>query len=136
MRAFEVLAKRQGRSTNAEIIISITSSLEGLEAAVTAQNARIAYLGHERAELVLQRITPFDVRTAIGKSKKVIRLPDGVRDGVTEAVNRSIAEGGKFRSMNSWCLDVLVWWINNQREANALLVACINLDKERTQVRA
>jgi len=133
--AIEALGTLHGRSANSEIVFALKSSLEGRQEVTTDINSRMAYLGPERAALTLQQVVRLEARAAIGTSKKVARLPDGVRDGITDMVERSVAEGGNLRSMNSWCLDALVWWINNQRESHALLQACVELDQERAQVR-
>lgn len=67
-------------------------------------------------------------RGRLGRTLTVIRLPDGIRFRVAEAVAQSVAAGGPIRSMNSWFIDAMIWWINNQNETYALFSACVDLD--------
>jgi len=132
IQAMEELGKRNGRSANSEAVRAATASLEGRHEAITSINVLKAYLGPERTAAALQEITPYVLATAYGTSKKVIRLPDGVRDGISDAVDRSVAiNDRKFPSMNAWFLDALIWWLNNQQELPALLKVCVELDRER-----
>lgn len=134
IRAIEEMGKRQGRSANAEIARAAAASLSGRQEAVITQKALVAYLGPERSDQALQQIMLFNLAESKGRSKKVIRLPDGIRAGIADVVEQSIKDGGRFGSMNTWFVDAIVWWINNQRESNALLQAAVEMDRERCTV--
>lgn len=134
IRAIEEMSKRQGRSANAEIARAAAASLSGRQEAVITQKALVAYLGPERSDQALQQIMLFNLAESKGRSKKVIRLPDGIRAGIADVVEQSIKHGGRFGSMNTWFVDAIVWWINNQRESNALLQAAVEMDRERCTV--
>ncbi|WP_241824448.1 MULTISPECIES: hypothetical protein [Pseudomonas] len=97
---------------------------------MATNNALKAYLGPERTAMAVKQAKELTKTKARGLSKKVIRLPDGARDGVAKVVEQSIADGGPFGSMNTWFVDALVWWINIQRESHSLLLAAVELDQE------
>lgn len=128
MAAMAALGKHQGRSANSEITCAVLESLAGRQRAITKRKVLSAYLGPEASQKVLQQQEPFDRASTRGEAKKVIRLPDGVRLDIWHAVERSIAEGGHLRSMNTWLVDAMFWWINNQRETYALLGACVEME--------
>lgn len=123
------LGKHQSRSANSEITCAIMESLAGRQSAITERNALLAYLGPKHAAHVLAKIQPFDIAKSMGVSKKVIRLPDGVRNGIADTVSRSNEnEDFQFSSMNTWVVDALVWWINIKTETYALLAASVQRD--------
>jgi predicted HicB family RNase H-like nuclease len=123
------LGKHQGRSANAEIVCAIMESIAGRQSASTERKALLQYLGPERSKQVLAGTQPFNSATSRGVSKKVIRLPDGVRNGIADAASRSITEAdAQLTSMNTWVVDALVWWINTKTETYALLDACVKMD--------
>jgi hypothetical protein len=131
IEVLEELGTRSGRSGNSEAVCAVTASLAGRHEALTSLNVLKAYLGPEKSAETLQQLTPFDLSTAYGPSKKVVRLPDGTRDAIAHLVDRSVAAGdGQFQSMNAWFLDAVVWWINHQQESAALLKACVDLDRD------
>jgi hypothetical protein len=80
--------------------------------------------------MAVQQVTELTLFNARVFKKKVIRLPDGARDGVSNTVAQSVAEGGPFGSMNTWFVDAMVWWVNIQRQTHALELAAVELDQE------
>lgn len=130
IQAMAELGKHQGRSANSEVTFALTESLAGRVRARTERRCYEATLGPDLAGEVLMQVVKFDKSEMSGKSRSIIRLPDGIRMAIADSVDRKNATEARFQSMNSWVLDALVWWINHQRESYALLNACIALDLE------
>ena len=125
--AMTELGTLRGRSTNSEFISALTESLSGRETATAARNIYAKYLGEDLAAKVLLNVERLDAAMCKGKEEICIRLPEGVRSAVAELVDN---KGGKgtFPTMGAWITDALMWWINVQRESDALLRACIARD--------
>ena len=128
----EQLGDQNRRSVNSEIICAIVESLAGRKKATAIRKVLIDQLGQVRADLVLSWVRPLVTTPASKAKRKVIRFPDGVRASVTEYAERAHAEGGDLNSMHKWIADALLWWVNNQRECNALLSAIVELEDART----
>ena len=126
--AMATLGELHGRSKNSEITCAVIESLAGRRQATTALRLLSAYVGPEASKKAILQVQRFDKDPSCGKMKTVIRLPDGIRFRVAEAVAQSVAAGGPIRLMNSWFIDAMIWWINNQNENYALFSACIDLD--------
>lgn len=126
--AMATLGELHGRSKNSEITCAVIESLAGRRQATTALKVLSAYLGSDASTKAILQVQQFDKAPSRGEMKTVIRLPDGIRFRVAEAVAQSVAAGGPIRSMNSWFIDAIIWWINNQNETYALFSACVDLD--------
>jgi hypothetical protein len=127
-----VLGRIRGRSQNAEVVEALIASLAGRQRAIATRNIYAERLGTTMAALALASVERVDVIDSRGKSKRCIRLPDGIRSAVSDAVERSKKDTEHFSSMNTYVTDALVFWINNQRECDALLSACIDQDESLT----
>lgn len=127
-----VLGRLRGRSQNAEMVEALITSLAGRQRAIATRNIYVEKLGPTMAAVVLATVERVDVDERKGKEKANIRLPDGVRSAVADVVDRSKKDTERFSTMNAFITDALVFWINNQRECNALLSACIDQDESLT----
>ncbi|MBJ2214115.1 MULTISPECIES: Arc family DNA-binding protein [Pseudomonas] len=127
-----VLGRVRGRSQNSEVVEAVLASLAGRQRVIATRNIYAQKLGPTMAAVVLATVERFGEAESLGKDKANIRLPYGVRSAIADAVERSKRDTLRFRSMNTFITDALVFWINNQRECNALLSACIEQDESLT----
>lgn len=130
LAAMAELGKHQLRSANSEVTFALSESLAGRVRARTERKCYETTLGPDLAAAVLKQVVPYDETEVIGRSKSIVRLPDGIRLAIADCVDRKNPTEPKFRSMNAWVLDALVWWINHQRKTYALLNACIAMNTE------
>lgn len=126
------MGRIRGRSGNSEVVEALAASLAGRQRAIATRNIYAAQLGPTMAAAVLDTVERVALEQCRGKDKSNIRLPDGLRSQVADAVERSKKETVRFNSMNAYITDALVFWINNQRERSALLSACIDQDESLT----
>ncbi|WP_323601074.1 Arc family DNA-binding protein [Pseudomonas putida] len=131
------LGKVHGRSGNSEIVAAIMESLAGRQRTVAMRNILIARLGQPLAGQVLANVERRAAEPVVqtrDADKVVLRLPDGVRMSIIEVVARSKKETGRFPSMLAYVNAAIVFWINIQRECDALLSACMTMDESLTQL--
>jgi Arc-like DNA binding domain len=126
------LGKVHGRSANSEVVAAVMESLAGRQRTIATRNILVARLGQPLADQVLasvKRVGIEPVKQPRFGDQVVIRLPDGVRMSIAEAVARSKRETGRFPSMLAYVNAAIVFWINIQRECDALLSACMAMDE-------
>ncbi|WP_137188162.1 Arc family DNA-binding protein [Pseudomonas asiatica] len=131
------LGKVHGRSGNSEMVAAIMESLAGRQRTVAMRNILIARLGQPLAGQVLANVERRAAEPVVQTryaDKVVLRLPDGVRMSIIEVVARSKKETGRFPSMLAYVNAAIVFWINIQRECDALLSACMTMDESLTQL--
>lgn len=131
------LGKVHGRSGNSEMVAAIMESLAGRQRTVAMRNILIARLGQPLAGQVLANVERRAAEPVVqtrDADKVVLRLPDGVRMSIIEVVARSKKETGRFPSMLAYVNAAIVFWINIQRECDALLSACMTMDESLTQL--
>ncbi|MCT8164028.1 Arc family DNA-binding protein [Pseudomonas sp. HD6421] len=131
------LGKVHGRSGNSEMVAAIMESLAGRQRTTAMRNILIARLGQPLASQVLacvDRRPAEPVKQPRYADSSVLRLPDGVRMSIIEVVARSKKETGRFPSMVAYVNAAIVFWINIQRECDALLNACMMMDESLTQL--
>lgn len=115
------LGKRQGRSTNSEMVMAVLDAMgQHKNSALMVKMIR-GHLGEEVAEGVLAGVEALDPTAFKIPEKFNIRLPQNVRE--------VIKAGLDSRSMNSWFLDAMYAWVRTQRQVNALMKAAIELNR-------
>lgn len=119
------LGNTQGRSVNSEIVQAIQAKIAGRQAASLTRQCLCARLGDTKAAFALAGIKPFDAQTGSETKKTVIRFPLGVREAIADAVDRAREAEGDSVTKNGWIVEALIWWVDVQRQTNALLGACI-----------
>lgn len=135
--AVSELGKVHGRSGNSEFVAAVMESLAGRQRTIAMRNILIARLGQPLANQVLEnveRVASEPVKQPRYGDHVVLRLPDGVRMAISEVVARSKKETGRFPSMLAYVNAAVVFWINIQRECDALLSACMTIDESLTQL--
>ncbi|MCU9527495.1 Arc family DNA-binding protein [Pseudomonas mosselii] len=131
------LGKVHGRSGNSEMVAAIMESLAGRQHTVAMRNILIARLGQPLSGQVLANVERRAAEPVVqtrDADKVVLRLPEGVRMSIIEVVARSKKETGRFPSMLAYVNAAIVFWINIQRECDALLSACMTMDESLTQL--
>jgi hypothetical protein len=126
------LGKVHGRSANSEVVAAVMESLAGRQRSIAMRNILVARLGQPLADQVLanvERIGSEAIKQPRYADNIVIRLPDGVRLAIAEAVARSKRETGRFPTMLSYVSAAIVFWVNIQRECDALLSASMAMDE-------
>lgn len=112
------LAVLQLRSKNSEVNMAIIDSINGRVTSSTILGSLCAVLGEELSSVVLAAVPEFFLADCKYDDSFVIRFPDEVRDAMTEAANNE-----ESVTMIAWIRLALVYWINNQRQQQALLAA-------------
>lgn len=123
-----LIGKHYGRSKNSEAIAAILDALNGNVRTATQLKLLRAGLGEEVSAEVLANVPAFDLAACKTSFKFVIRFPPKVRESVRDGIAMASTDAP---SMNQWLLDVLVRWIDMQRQQYALVSAAIALDDSR-----
>lgn len=114
------IGRHQGRSMNSEAVAAILDALNQQARSTAMLNILSAYLGGKVSGRVLAEVPDFILNYCETPDSFVIRFPPDIREAVTRAA--------KGWTMNGWCLDALVKWINVQRQHYALLSAAIAMN--------
>lgn len=114
------LAVLQLRSKNSECVMAIMDSLDGRERSASALKALIGYADMLRPNLsihILEHLPEFEMSECTRDDKFVVRFPSEVRSSISHqaAVCRE--------PMVNWVRRAFVYWINNQRQQQALIQA-------------
>lgn len=117
----EVLARRNGRSLNAEILAAVSACLEHSAQLETQLKVLKHYLGVTASCSVLAGVEVYAIAPRQRLRKFVLRLPPNVR----ELVSLTVDAGG----MNRWFAYQAVAWINHQRQVDALMLACSEVEE-------
>lgn len=123
----ERLASLQLRSKNSEVNMAIIDSLNGRVHSTATLNGLRAHLGEDLSYEVLAAVPEFVMSKATyaHNDKFVIRFPDDIRGAMTLAA----ADEGAG-SMIGWMRQTLEYWINVQRQQQALLAAIAVIEDE------
>lgn len=114
------IGRHQGRSMNSEAVAAILDALNKQTRSTAMLNILSAHLGDKVSSRVLAEVPDFVLNYCEKPDSFVIRFPPEIREAVTQA--------SKGWTMNGWCMDALVKWINMQRQHYALLSAAIAMN--------
>ncbi|QCT95406.1 Arc family DNA-binding protein (plasmid) [Stutzerimonas degradans] len=123
-----LIGRHHGRSMNSEAVAAILDALNGNVRTETLLTLLRAGLGKEVSAQVLSNVPTFRLSACTTAFKFVVRFPPNVRESIRDGLAMAQSDAP---SMNQWLLDVLVHWINMQRQQYALVTAAIALEDSR-----
>lgn len=119
------LAVLQLRSMNSECVMAIIDSIDGRARSTAALEALTAHLDSLAPGIhtsLLQAVPTFSLSECKVEAKFMVRFPVDVRDSVVQCAEES------REPMVSWVRKALEYWINNQRQQQALLATITSIN--------
>lgn len=118
----------RGRSQNVEFVVAITEALDGFCRTESMIKILKAHLGEAKSQKALSRVVTFRDADDPVRAQHILRCHATMRDMIrTESQKPTyVPTDGRRASMNSWIIEAVEHWINQERQLIALLDASLN----------